>query len=343
MRRNAFTLIELLVVIAIIAILIALLVPAVQKVREAAARTQCTNNLKQMGLAAHNYESNFSRLPAGAGPIDAANETNRASVQVIILPYIEQASLYAQWDKTSDVLSSATNATLRAQQVAIYLCPADSSSTIFSPPDGRSNYFGNLGNTAYVNASLLNPSVGGMFFYDVRSSSVPAVGLAPAQSLRLTDVTDGLSNTAMFSEVKRGNLAGSGASVDPWDVLQKNLNAANDSNQSAACGSNLPTGRSSLRYVGLQYFRFLITTSLYTHTATPNSDNLSDCIDLTQRAGDVGLFFAAHVNARSYHIGGVNVCLGDGSVRFVANTVDLATWQALGTRGASDTIDASLN
>jgi prepilin-type N-terminal cleavage/methylation domain-containing protein/prepilin-type processing-associated H-X9-DG protein len=344
MRRQAFTLIELLVVIAIIAILIALLVPAVQKVRQSAARTQCTNNIKQMCLAAHNYESNFHRLPPGAGPLSSAgsgnNSTNRASVQVMILPYLEQANAYNLFQLDQDVNSAAVNAAARAQQVTVFLCPSDSSSANFSPPDGHSNYFGNLGAIAYANTSLLNGSVGGMFFYDVRSSTVPATGDVQGQALRISDVTDGMSNTTMWSEVKRGNLAGSAASVDPWDALQKNFNAANDGNQAAQCG-NFTTGSSSLRYMGLQYYRFLIPTSLYTHTATPNSDNLSDCIDLTLRAGDVGLFFAAHVNARSYHDNGVNVGFGDGSVRFIRNDIALATWKAIGTRAGGEEVDLS--
>src|SRR2546427_4141136 len=124
MKRAGFTLIELLVVIAIIAILIALLVPAVQRVREAAARTQCTNNLKQMALAAHNYESEHKTFPPGAGP-GPVGITSRASVQVLILPYLEQGSTYALYDPTQDVNAGANNANLRKQQIPVYLCPSD--------------------------------------------------------------------------------------------------------------------------------------------------------------------------------------------------------------------------
>ncbi len=343
-RRPGFTLIELLVVIAIIAILIALLVPAVQKVRAAAARAQCTNNLKQVGLACHNYESSHRTLPPGAGPISGgatSNSTNRASVQVLILPYVEQASIYSQFNLNLDINSDPSNAAGRMQQVPIYICPSDPSAAVFSPVDGWSNYFGNLGAIAYPNTSLTNGAVGGVFFYDVRTSAVPAAGSppVPGHALHITDILDGTSNTAMFSEIKRGNFAGSAVSVDPWDALQKNLNAANDGNQIAACGA-FTAGKNSLRYEGLQYYRFLITTSLYTHTATPNSDGVSDCIDLTQRAGDVGLFFAAHVNAHSYHPEGVNVCFADGSVHFVTNSINLPTWQALGTRAGGEVVNA---
>src|SRR5256886_1063392 len=118
-RRSAFTLIELLVVIAIIAILIGLLVPAVQKVREAAARAQCQNNLKQLGLAAHNYESTYKNLPPGAGPTPSGSPAanSRASVQAVILAYVEQANVYNLFDLTQDVNASASNANARLQQV----------------------------------------------------------------------------------------------------------------------------------------------------------------------------------------------------------------------------------
>src|SRR5205809_396349 len=119
-RRKGFTLIELLVVIAIIAVLIALLVPAVQKVREAANRTQCQNNMRQLGLGLHNYISVMGVLPMGRQP------TTNASVLAQILPYLEQANKYAKFDFTQD-LNSPANAAAQAQDVPIFLCPSDPS------------------------------------------------------------------------------------------------------------------------------------------------------------------------------------------------------------------------
>src|SRR6266403_2203161 len=149
--RRAFTLIELLVVIAIIAILIGLLLPAVQKVREAAARISCSNNLKQISLAILNYESGFGQFPPGLGLPANANVNGRASVLAIILPYMEQGNKYNQFDLTQDIYSSAANDAARKQDVKSYLCPSDGSPggvDFGTGMYGRSNYLGSIGNTA---------------------------------------------------------------------------------------------------------------------------------------------------------------------------------------------------
>lgn len=325
--RKGFTLIELLVVIAIIAILIGLLLPAVQKVREAAARAKCTNNLKQMGLAAQNYESTFNTMPPGAGPQTAATGFNsRASVQAMMLPYVEQAAKFNQFDFSQDVNSGANNANARLQDVPIYLCPSDPSAARQTNA-GRSSYFGNLGATAYVRTAGKS-GVGGIFFYDPDSTTI----LNP-KALRILEITDGTSNTAMFAEIRRGfNNAGS---FDPQDVRFVGFNpATDDTTPPAACNANAGT---IIRYTGLQYYRNLISTSLYTHTRTPNSA-LGDCLDSNNRAGDIGTLYAGHITARSYHTGGVNISLADGSVRFVRDSIDIVTWRALGTRANGEVI-----
>src|SRR5262249_7482829 len=117
--RRGFTLIELLVVIAIIVLLIALLLPAIQKVRAAADKLVCANNLKQIGVAIHHYQVDYNKLPPGS------QEPDRASVLVYILPYIEQDIKYKQFDLTQNVLTSAANANARQQDIKVYNCPAD--------------------------------------------------------------------------------------------------------------------------------------------------------------------------------------------------------------------------
>src|SRR5262249_42273807 len=145
----------------------------VQKVREAANRMKCSNNLKQMALACHNYESSYGSLPPGGGPPPIAEPPpeppQRPSVQAMVLPYIEQANKYNQFNFDYSVNSAAVNAAARQQDVSIYLCPSDQSKATFttgSPaqPVGRSNYFGNMGITAYVRAGQ-NAAVGGAFYY----------------------------------------------------------------------------------------------------------------------------------------------------------------------------------
>jgi|SRR5581483_6842656 len=335
MKRAGFTLIELLVVIAIIAILIALLVPAVQQVREAAARTQCTNNLKQMALAAHSYLSANGTFPPGAGPDPGGGVTSRASVQAIILPYLEQSNAYNLFDFSQDVNAGAKNANARKQEIPVYICPSDPANAKFNVAggyEGRSNYFGNMGTNAYL-PNNKSPRVGGMFFYEIADTTAKPGNVQVA--VRLIEVTDGTSTTALFAEIKRGNSAGTSNAVDAWDTRIIAAGWASDTVVTAAqCDPKI----SSLRYGGLKYFRDLITTSLYTHTAQPNYQG-GDCIDQTQRAGDVGGFFAAHVQARSWHRSGVNVAFADGAVHFIKESITLAIWQAMGTRGGGEVVN----
>jgi prepilin-type N-terminal cleavage/methylation domain-containing protein/prepilin-type processing-associated H-X9-DG protein len=339
MQRKGFTLIELLVVVAVIAVLIGLLLPAVQKVREAAARSQCTNNLKQLGLAVHNYESMFRKLPPGAGPILKDPKDDRASLQVLLLPYVEQANAYAQFDFTANVQTSPTNESARNQDVPLFLCPSDLS-TAQLPGKGRSNYFGNMGANAYL-PNNRNPAVGGLFYYDVKQTMTPAT---IPEAVRVADIRDGTSNTAMFAEIKRTRVGSETPDhpVDLWDsrVITPGAGGSAWVSDMAPFEDCSRTDLYSLRYTGLQYYRFHICTSLYTHTTTPNSPG-GDCIDGSWRTGDVPGYFAGHLAARSYHPGGVNVCFADGSVRFIQDMIAPPTWRALGTRGGGETVDGS--
>ncbi|MGL4420832.1 MAG: DUF1559 domain-containing protein, partial [Gemmataceae bacterium] len=208
--RRGFTLIELLVVIAIIAILIGLLLPAVQKVREAAARAKCQNNLKQLGLAAHNYESANGYLPPNqhtqvfnetAGPV---TRTSEGTMLTIVLAYVEQANKFNQFNLNYNVNSDAAihasvpamtnaNAAARLQDIPIYLCPSDPSENKYFNA-GRTSYHGSVGANCWVRNSA---GSGGIF-----SMPFPAPGKL-MQGYSIVGLTDGTSNTAIFSEVMR--------------------------------------------------------------------------------------------------------------------------------------------
>ncbi|OWK45338.1 DUF1559 domain-containing protein [Fimbriiglobus ruber] len=329
MKRRAFSLIELLVVIAIIAILIGLLLSAVQKVRAAAARAKCMNNLKQMALGCHGYHDANSKFPPGAV------STIQASVQVYLLPHVEQQAKYDQFMSPTPtapnyILSSATYYSARMGDISIYLCPADPSQGIYTdqagyapnPPgaSGRNNYFANAGTHGWIRemqVAFVKPVANrGMFAWDVY--------------VRFEDVVDGTSNTAFFSETLRA----SDPSHDTRDllVLAPPLWGSTPSTNPGTNPYNLippsqcsGTATSGNNYTGLRYYDGSNPGGFaYTHTVPPNNTS-RDC--MLQAPSD-----QFHLAARSAHTGGVNVVLVDGSCRFVSNSIDFPIWQAIGTR-----------
>jgi prepilin-type N-terminal cleavage/methylation domain-containing protein/prepilin-type processing-associated H-X9-DG protein len=356
--RRGFTLIELLVVIAIIAVLIGLLLPAVQKVREAAARMSCSNNLKQIGLATMNYESAYSSFPPGAGPLSGipinapagtpafapgpapptfstlANQygvgTQRPSPQALILPFVEQANKYNQFDFTRDVNSDSVNIPARTQDVPFYLCPSNPSSAQFPTTTGfygRTNYMASIGKNPCPTSQ--DASTGGIFFVEFTNAQWNTLLNRP-RTVKITAIPDGTSNTAMWSEVRRGIVADSQngtskpynpATLVPWDVvLVGDASPLVPTGKCAALPSAITSG-TVYRYAGLEYCRSFAFTSFYCHQKPPNSP-IIDCSDLNCYTGA----------ARSYHSGGVNVCFCDGSVHFITDAIDVATWQNLGSR-----------
>jgi prepilin-type N-terminal cleavage/methylation domain-containing protein/prepilin-type processing-associated H-X9-DG protein len=343
-RRSGFTLIELLVVIAIIAILIGLLLPAVQKVREAAARTKCQNNLKQMGLAAHNFESAYATLPPGEWIRPSDGGTSRPSWACVILSFVEQASKYSQFDFAYDVHAppdATKNVAARAQDVPIFLCPSDPSEARFTvtladgtvQPVGRLNYFGNMGSVS--DCRIIDGRAG---IFNGEFSSLTA-GQKP-KGLPIAQIPDGTSNTVMFAEVMK--------KFGDTTVVNYTTNRASDAidtgllltdgrtDSGCKAGSSAAT---RINYLGLQYYRGgIVQNSFYNNTLPPNwNRSTGDATTQRYTCGDAS-FRRAHIAASSYHSGVVNVCMGDGSVRSVRDSVDFAVWQAVGTRGNGEAL-----
>jgi prepilin-type N-terminal cleavage/methylation domain-containing protein len=206
--RSGFTLIELLVVIAIIAILIGLLLPVVQKVREAAARSKCSNNLKQIGLALHSHHDALGTLPPGSGP--GSTNQGRVSFHVHILPYVEQGNLAAQFNLSQDFVS-ATNKPLGLLKVPIYLCPSapeerSTNASTFEDVNGQkpytTSYYGVMGPKGTMsNGRPYDPPTAPPFPAPDHGRWATQGLLFPNSKVRLTDITDGTSNTLMVGEI----------------------------------------------------------------------------------------------------------------------------------------------
>jgi prepilin-type N-terminal cleavage/methylation domain-containing protein len=335
MRRTAFTLIELLVVIAIIAILIGLLLPAVQKVREAAARLKCQNNLKQISLAVHNYESANGHFPPSMqAPIGSTFVTNNGSWSVHgrILSYIEQGNagvlvnLELAWDQQ---LATGVPQT----RIPVFLCPSEVNDTVRTNANGPFVYPNNYGFN-FGTWLIWNPATGqggdGVFF--------------PNAKLRPTSITDGLSNTLMLSEVKAftpysRNIPSAVSPIPPTSAAEVATLVAAAPDKKMGPSINDNTGHTEWPDGRVHHSGF--TTVLTPNTAVPSGmAGVRDEADVNtmQEGRSASVPTYAAITARSYHAGMVHVALMDGSVRSVRNEIPLATWRALGTRSGGEVI-----
>ena len=312
--RPAFTLIELLVVIAIIAILIGLLLPAVQKVREAAARMKCSNNLKQLGLAMHGHESALGVFPQGRNGYPKV-----VSAPARLLAYVEQDNLQRLVDPDGTLAVGTPNDAAAKNRVTLFSCPSDPQNGVVP----GSAYFG----TNYVacnGTGVMFDSNGAIVAYQKIAEGNGVFAQIP---VRIADITDGTSNTAAFSE----SLVGSGATISglPTDlqtIRRAILEVAggNDPTPSDCDGGN---GTWNPRR-GEQWINGHYGNTLYNHFYTPNQAGKWDCGNLSHNKGLTA--------ARSAHTGGVNLLLCDGSVRFARDSVDPIAWRALATRAGGE-------
>ena len=351
-RSRGFTLIELLVVIAIITVLIALLLPAVQAAREAARRIQCSNNLKQVGLAMHNYHSTYNVFPPGRINTYLAGNGHCWGAYSQMLPQLELQALFNAMnfnmnpDPDYSTTSAVVNMTASVTVLNTLLCPSDGGPAVVQVGGAMysgHNYLLNVGSGFAV---VQNP---------------PAPGTAPNgilfenSAVSIAMIVDGTSQSVVISETIR---SGTGAptgfnglvnfSQDPLSgfVITGNNTAGNgppifsDVEYVSRCLTNFPQGFQPTR--GIKWLYGAPGHSMYNHRRPPN-DKKYDCrggLPHSDKSPADWQNLSLNITSRSRHPGGVNSLFCDGHVQFVKETINVASWQALGSRNGGELLSA---
>ena len=349
--RRGFTLIELLVVIAIIAVLIALLLPAVQAAREAARRAQCVNNLKQVGLALHNYLSAIGTMPPGRFNSHVAGNGNCWGAYSQMLPQLEQQALFNSFNFSlapeleASLPSAAANATGAATFLNALLCPSDSAPAVVIAVSGENyashNFDFNVG-SGYPLMETFPAGVASPFSGKPNGPFFENRGVGPAE------FTDGLSNTVAVSETIRSNAASTYATEPNRVFLVTGDNKTSgpaltsDADYASLC-LGLPASTSQFQATkGVRWHYGAPGHTMYNHRRPPN-DPQPDCrggLPHSDKSDPNWSYLSLNVTSRSLHPGGVNSLMADGHVQFVKNTINPATWQALGTRNGGEVISS---